>query len=173
MTPTRPALASSPDPTPRVDIFIGAPMSGFADAAAYEHSRSTILDLVKSLRADGRTVYYAGETIATAEGFSGPQAAAEQDFRALAGAAAFVMIYPGRIASSVLVEIGFAFARGIPCLILANRRADLPYSLIESEKLGGRGILPPIEIVELTLGAGSTLKAAEEIARFTAQQARP
>ncbi len=68
---------------------------------------------------------------------------------ALRAAHLFVMIYPGKIVTSALVEVGYAMALRLPCLLLVRDRDDLPYLLKQAERAGEAAQLPPIEIQTL------------------------
>lgn len=136
------------------DVFLSAPMSGFASDLEYRRSRNEILSLVDALRAKATVggVYYAGNTIASQSEFNSANFAAAADFEALRQSASFVLLYPAKLVSSALVEIGYALALQIPCLILAHRRNDLPYVLTNAGQLSesqgfGRIVVEEFETV--------------------------
>lgn len=130
------------------DIFIAAPMSGSSESFSYEESRREILELIGRLREVHGIgpVYYAGESIETAEGFTDQTLALERDIAAIRGCGTFVMLYPERIVSSALVEIGYAMALGKPCIVLARDRTDLPFLFGEAEALSGKAGVPAFAI---------------------------
>lgn len=150
------------------DIFIAAPMSGSSDSFSYEESRLEILALMKRLRDDHgiARAYYAGETIETAEAFTDQTLALEKDIAAIRACAVFLMLYPERIVSSALVEIGYAMALGKPCIVLARDRADLPFLFGEAETLSGRSGVPPFAV--RIYGSGDDLPRAidEDVVPF-------
>jgi nucleoside 2-deoxyribosyltransferase len=112
----------------RGTVFIAAPMSGFSNDDDYKKSRDSILELsrlIKNLGFNG--VYYAGANISSNTEFDEHNLAQESDEIALRKAELFVMIYPEKILSSVLVEAGFARALEKPMLFLVKDKEDLPY----------------------------------------------
>lgn len=143
-----PDSASMRDTEPRV--FIAAPMSGAADESAYREIRDAAMRIVHRLRGGEPPceVYFAGAGIATKAEFTPHGSALEQDMGFLRGADAFILIYPEKVLSSVLIEAGYAMALGIPMLLFVRRRADLPYLLQEAESTMDRRLVPPITIRE-------------------------
>ncbi len=131
------------------DVFLAAPMSAYSNDREYREGRDEVLALIEALKAKFgfREVYFAGQDVASVERFSSNDAALAQDMAALRASRAFCLLYPARLASSVLVEVGYAMALGIPCVLLTRRRGDLPFLLIDAEKRAIEGI-PPIRIVE-------------------------
>ena len=53
----------------------------------------------------------------------------EEDFRAIRRCRRFMMIYPSKVASSVLVEAGYALAAGKPSTYFVRDSHDLPFIL--------------------------------------------
>lgn len=131
-------------------VFIAAPMSGAADESAYQVSRDAAMRIVHRLRSAEQPyeVYFAGAGIATKAEFTPQGSALEQDMGFLRSADAFVLIYPEKVLSSVLIEAGYAMALGMPMVLFVRRRADLPYLLQEAESTSNRHLVPPITIRE-------------------------
>jgi hypothetical protein len=122
------SMAPSPSGTPaapseaelKYDAFIAAPMAGFTDdAAAYQRSRADVLRLIKVLKehARARTVFYAGEMLPSLKSFETADLSLEQDLEALRGSACLILIYPARIVTSALVEVGVAIGLKKPIFI--------------------------------------------------------
>ena len=146
------------------ELFIAAPMSALSSDEAYALSRDNILALVETLSASHGIgpVYYAGAAISGAAGFSGEENALRRDLEALRASRFFVLVYPSKIVTSALVEVGYALALRLPCLLLVSDRNDLPYLLNQAAAFEPGDLLPPLKI-ELIGDAGS---AARQIALF-------
>jgi hypothetical protein len=110
----------------RFDVFIATPMSAFDSDEDYKNHRELIMYILKILRKDGLSVYFAGEGIASFGAFSGENAFA-LDIQALENSANFYLIMPCKVYSSVLVELGYALGLRKPCTIFVRDKEDLPY----------------------------------------------
>ena len=65
------------------------------------------------------------------EEFITPDHAIMQDFGALEASAVFIMIFPGSVNSSVIVEAGYALALGKPSIYFVKDKKELPFMLRE------------------------------------------
>jgi hypothetical protein len=115
----------------RYDLFVAAPMAGLASRAQFVRSRETILAMIQGIvgATGARRVYYAGTTIGDAAPFTEGEDALDQDLGALRRSKALLLIYPEKIATGALVELGFALALRRPVAILVRSHDDLPYFL--------------------------------------------
>ncbi len=110
------------------DVFISCPMTSL-DEAAYARMRDSIEALTDAIHAKGFIAYSALRRV-TIQGTVDPEAiAAENDLPALMASRNYVMIYPGKILSSCLLEAGYALVAGIPSLYFVKSDDDLPYML--------------------------------------------
>jgi hypothetical protein len=110
------------------DVFISCPMTSLAEGE-YAKMRDTIEKLTDAINAKGFTAYSAVRRISTQDSVDPESIAAEQDLPALTMSRNFLMIYPGRILSSCLLEAGYALVAGIPSLYFVKSDDDLPYLL--------------------------------------------
>src|SRR5271166_5837456 len=129
------------------DLFLAAPMSAL-DESDYATERAGVLAEVE----------HPG-------GFTGEADALRRDLTALRHARLFVLIYPGKIVTSALVEVGYALALRLPCLLLVRDRSDLPYLLNQAEQTDAGDLLPPMRIELL----GEPAQSARQIAAFRDQ----
>lgn len=134
------------------------------DEAGYSLSREAVLSLTARLRDEYgfADIYYAGANIGGSEAFTLAPEALRNDLEALQSAQLFILLYPGKLVTSALVETGFALARQIPCLLLVRDKGDLPYLLQQADRVGTSGILPPVRIAPLR----GPDQAAQEVAAF-------
>lgn len=110
------------------DVFISCPMTSLPEDG-YAKMRETIETLSDAMNAKGFTAYSAIRRI-TLQGNVDPEAiAAENDLPALRASRNFLMIYPGKILSSCLLEAGYALVAGIPSVYFVKSDDDLPYLL--------------------------------------------
>ena len=136
-------------PLHRHTLFIAAPMSGLASDDQYRNVRQQALVASNRLQHLGAIeVYFAGQDIDSTEQFSGQLAGLRTDIAALRRAHGFVMLFPERVASSVLIEAGYAMALDLPMLLLVRDRNDLPYMFQEAEQARDCVGIPPISIQE-------------------------
>jgi len=148
---------------PSYDLFIAAPMNAL-DEEAYDAGRDFVLELKKSLSTSyglGR-IYFAGTEATGRQAFTQEAAALRRDLEALRSSRLVVLIYPGKVVTSALVEIGYALALGLPCLLLVRDRDDLPYLLRRADQEAGGDLFPPIRTEIL----GGPDRAARQIALF-------
>lgn len=127
--PGRPSQSSTDQ---QYDIFISAPMASFTSDEQYQQERHQMLELINSLHQNCRfgNIFYAGSQLESQTDFDSDVAlAADHDFHAIDGSRYFLLIYPERLASSVLVEAGYAIAKEKPSVFFVRNRQDLPYLL--------------------------------------------
>ena len=107
----------------KYDVFLSSPMSAFETDEDYKKDRDVMLKLKKYLEEQKNvSIYYAGEHIKSSISFEN-ELVGNNDFEAIESSRCFIMFYPERIVSSVLVEAGYALA-------LKNR----PYTLFTIKK---------------------------------------
>lgn len=123
-------------------IFISAPMSSLDKDA--KHFRDQIVELMNCLRsvcgADPFSAYVAYYDDKAPAGYmSDPTPTMAKDIVSqLKKADAFVLVYPEKIASSALVELGMALATGKRCAVFHGRDA-LPWLLKPEARLHNIG----------------------------------
>lgn len=132
----------------RYDLFVAAPMAAFKSEAQFNRSRRSILSMIGKIREQTsiQRIYYAGESIGCSENFDQPMTAFDEDLSALTASAHFLLIYPEKIATGALVELGYAIAEKKPVLILTRDTEDLPYFLKGSANIEESALSGPIRI---------------------------
>ena len=107
-------------------IFIATPMS--SDEDLFQNLKEIINKIIPKLSSfNNCNVYYAGEKYDPAIGFTHASFAAEQDFKELDKADKVMFIHPKKVASSTLIELGWALAQKKEILIFYRNKADLPF----------------------------------------------
>lgn len=131
------------------DLFLSTPMSGLGDDRAYQHHRTFVLEVLDALKSHPtlERIYFAGLNVDSIQGFDAGDEALLADTLALRQSRLFCMVYPAKIASSVLLEAGMALAWGKPCTFFVRRREDLPYLLQHPERVADHDEFPPMRII--------------------------
>jgi nucleoside 2-deoxyribosyltransferase len=114
------------------DVFLSSPMAAFPSDDSYVEERKKMLDFMGALRTycQLNRIFYAGLDLESQSEFSGDEVlAAKHDFEAIKKSRYFILIYPQRLASSVLVEVGYALALNKPSIYFVKNVEDLPYLL--------------------------------------------
>ena len=117
----------------KYDFFISTPMSSFKSDNEYQEHRKIIIELINYLKSNTKynCIYFSGETLSNQDEFLPPDQAVRRDFGALEASRIFVLIFPGQLNSSVIVEAGYALALGKPSIYFIKDRHDLPFMLRE------------------------------------------
>ncbi len=112
---------------PKKGIFISAPMSTVSN---YESFRKEIILLAKKLKEIFNCdVYFAGSDKETIEHFDYPSISFSKATYMIDYLDKFILIYPTKLLSSVLVELGWALGTKKSCIVFVKDRNDLPYLL--------------------------------------------
>jgi hypothetical protein len=113
-----------------LDVFIAAPMAAYGSENEYQAARAEVLKVISALRDHcGLRVYCAVESCPTMKSFQIADVSVKKDFKAIRKAHNFVLIYPKKILSSVILEAGFALALRKFSVYFVTNRKDLPFML--------------------------------------------
>lgn len=105
----------------------------------YLQSRDFMVRVTKSLKENGaRSVFYAGEHIESREAAEQGIAAVNLNFPHLKQAEHVILFYPERVASSSLMELGYALALGKSLVVFVKNRRDLPHLLQDIDSSSSR-----------------------------------
>jgi len=119
----------------RNKVFIGAPMASLSDDD-YKILRQHILEIENSIKTycGFNDITYSGFKIEESSQFEGEEKAIKKNFKYLKESEFFIFIYPDKIASSVLVEMGYAIALSKKTIIFTRSKTSLPFMLREVDK---------------------------------------
>jgi len=93
----------------RFDVFVSAPMAAYESDAEVKADHDRIGPVVAYLEDQlSLSVFWAGRNIRSKADFDAPDISATKDVEALLDSKFFLLLYPARIASSVLFEAGIA-----------------------------------------------------------------
>jgi hypothetical protein len=128
----------------------------------YRTIRSLALSISDLLEANGHRCHLPGRSVESKQGPLDPGFAFKNSSQAMREAKYFLLLYPERIVSTVLVEAGQATALGKRAIYFVRSRSDLPYSLQQSESLEGVKIYQSLDKTNiLTLFKNHGLRAFE------------
>lgn len=144
----RPELFQAREPAParlsapgivdlKYDVFLSVPMAATDSDEEYKALRERTLALIATLKTECQfqNIYYAGDGSPTKADFDPPKLAVLDDFERVKQTRYFVLLYPSKLASSALIETGFALALGKTIVVFVRRRDDLPFLLRSAESL--------------------------------------
>lgn len=119
------------------NLFVSTPMAAFDSSKEFEKHRAAILDVLRGIkrRCDFDKVFYAGSEISSFEEFELADLSVAEDYNALKYSDNFMIIYPKRITTSALIELGWAMAMGKPIVVFARNRDDLPYLMKHADSV--------------------------------------
>lgn len=114
----------------KYDVFLAVPMAAYDNEKDYQTARAEVLKVCEAFREHcNYQVYCAVEQCPTMKSFETADVSVKVDLKAIRQSHNFVMLYPRKILSSILLEAGFALAIRKYSLYFANDSKDLPYML--------------------------------------------
>ena len=109
-------------------VFLASPISGFNTLEDYSEDRDKMFKLIDILEAKLGKVFYAGKNIPN-NSILDSDSEIKRDFDAIRECQYFIMFYPDKIVSSVLVEAGYALALKKPSIYFVKNIKNLPFLL--------------------------------------------
>jgi hypothetical protein len=119
----------------RYDVFVSSPLAAFAndDALAADHARvGKIVVLLEDQF--GFSVFWAGRNIRAKADFEAQDLSAQKDVQALLESKYFLLIYPEKLASSVLFEAGIALRCCLTSIYFVQDRSHLPFLMAQASQ---------------------------------------
>ncbi len=116
-------------------IFISTPMSAFTEPNQLKENNKLINIVFDTLsKFEFSAIKCPAKHVESENDFSDKESSIVEDLLNVQRAEFFLCIYPTKVASSVLVEIGYAISKGKKCIIIVKEREDLPFLLQEADK---------------------------------------
>lgn len=147
LDPPSTAFGSEPADPERYDVYLSLPMSSLA-GEEYLVMRQLAERVVTSLFRCGYKAYCGALLVEQPRRYSVPRTGVRA-WKILDRCRCFVLIYPAEVASSVLVEAGYALKQGTPSVYIVRQDVNLPYMLDISNKLDHVDILEYSDVAEL------------------------
>jgi hypothetical protein len=112
-------------------------MASFDSTEEYETFRSVTLDVIRGIKQSCAfsNVFYAGQEIDSFKNFESEDLSVAQDYNALKNSENFILIYPKKLATSALIELGWAMVMNKPIVIFTKDRRELPYLMKNSDSV--------------------------------------
>ncbi|MGD8779937.1 MAG: hypothetical protein PVH88_13365 [Ignavibacteria bacterium] len=119
------------------DLFVSVPMAAFDKSREYEKFRASILDAIRGIKKSCAfsNVFFAGQEISTFKDFESEDLSIVEDYTALKNSTNFVLIYPQKLPTSALIELGWAMVMKKPIILFSKNRDDLPYLMKNADSV--------------------------------------
>jgi hypothetical protein len=112
------------------EVFLSCPMAGLKTDQRYQDLRAEALEVTRCLEEEcGLSVFFAGRDLEDRAAFGAPDFSVVTDIEALKQSRYFLLLYPERLVSSVLVEAGIALALGKKAVYFVRDSKHLPFML--------------------------------------------
>lgn len=110
-------------------VFISTPIAGFDNEQQYETYRESIISLYDKIKDHfGKENVFAALANATSlSEYDSPEESAKIDIIAIEKCDLFILLYPRKIPTSALVELGYALAREKKIVLVSPNLEVLPY----------------------------------------------
>ena len=110
-------------------VFISTPIAGFDNEQKYETYRKSIMSLYNVIKnqVGKENVFAAFANAASFSEYDSPEESAKIDIIAIEGCDLFVLLYPRKIPTSALVELGYALAKEKKIVLVSPNLEVLPY----------------------------------------------
>ena len=121
----------------KYDLFVSVPMAAFDTTTEYEAFRSAILDCIRGIKNSCAfsDVFYAGQEIGSFKEFESEDLSVTQVYSALKNSSNFLLIYPKKLPTSALIELGWAMVMNKPIIIFSKGRDELPYLMKNADSV--------------------------------------
>ncbi|WP_046757674.1 hypothetical protein [Kordia jejudonensis] len=114
------------------NIFLSYAIAGSKSKTSRITSQNEVKELQKILSNLGyNPIFNASDYFETEQDYQPPQVAAREDFKAIENCKNFLFYYPERVASSALVELGYAIRDRDNIIIICKNRNILPFLVRE------------------------------------------
>jgi hypothetical protein len=119
----------------KFDVFVSAPMAAYETDAEVKADHDRIEPVVAYLEDQlSLSVYWAGRHIRSKADFHAPDISATKDVEALLDSRFFLLLYPARIASSVLFEAGIALRNCLTSIYFVHSAKHLPFLMTQASQ---------------------------------------
>lgn len=110
-------------------IFLSTPIAGFSSEVEYEEYRKQLMGLHEKLcKIYGKdSIFAAFANTSTFSDYDSPEVSAQNDIEAIKNCDLFIIFYPGKIATSALVELGIAVAEQKYIILVSPKLSTFPY----------------------------------------------
>lgn len=119
----------------RFDVFVSAPLAAYSSDEEIHADHDHIAPVVKLLEGQlGFVVYWAGRNIVQKSDFEAADLSARDDVDAILESKYFLLLYPEKIASSVLFEAGIALRACLTSIYFVRSQSTLPFLMTQASQ---------------------------------------
>ena len=119
----------------KFDVFVSAPMASYETDSDVLADHERIAPVVALLEDQlNLVVYWAGRNIRSKADFDAPDISATKDVDAVLESRYFLLLYPGKIASSVLFEAGIALRSCLTSIYFVQSVKHLPFLMTQASQ---------------------------------------
>lgn len=119
----------------RFDVFVSAPLAGFTSDEAISADHDRIAPVVALLESQfGFSVYWAGRNMRRKADFEAADLSAKSDVAAILESKYFLLLYPDKLASSVLFEAGIALRGCLTSIYFVRDHTHLPFLMTQASQ---------------------------------------
>ena len=119
----------------KFDVFVSAPMAAYETDAEVKADHDRIGPVVAYLEDQlSLSVFWAGRNIRSKADFDAPDISATKDVEALLDSKFFLLLYPAKIASSVLFEAGIALRSCLTSIYFVRSTKHLPFLMTQASQ---------------------------------------
>ncbi len=119
----------------RFDVFISAPLAGMETDEKIRADHDRIAPVVALLEDKlGFTVFWAGKSILKTTDFEASDLSAKNDVENIENSKYFLLLYPEKLASSVLFESGVALRACLTSIYFVRDDAHLPFLMRQASQ---------------------------------------
>jgi len=119
------------------NIFIATPIAGFLTKEDYVKYKNLIKDVVICVKENNQdsNVFCEITNIKDISEYDSPKNSVIKDFEHIRKSDYFILLYPQKVASSALIELGYALSKERNILIISSNKNILPYMVSGFEEV--------------------------------------
>ena len=115
------------------NMFIASPIAGFTSEADYNKYKKLIKSVVGKIKKNNNNlnnIFCEITNINDISEYDSPASAVTKDLYHIDESEIFVLLYPKKVVSSALIELGYAISKRKKILIIASSKDILPYMVL-------------------------------------------
>jgi len=115
----------------KISIFLASPISGFDSQDEFQLYREEIKNLINKIKSMNEVseIFSAAVSINTIFDYDDSKTSVKMDLEKLNFSTHFILLYPKKIVTSALIELGYAIAKNKKILIVTTGSDVLPYMM--------------------------------------------
>ena len=119
------------------NVFIASPIAGFLTNQDYDKYSNLLKEVVENLKRRNNigNIYCEIANITNILEYDSPAKSVVKDFKHIKESDFFILLYPQKIVSSALIELGYAVAENKNILIISPYQEILPYMVLGFEEV--------------------------------------